>query len=449
MKKLLLLLILLISFLGCEKDYSDTYSTIMTLKVENDNAVADNNDQIKITAEFPSNFSTESDQKVDFVISKDPEVMVQSDIILVNENGTQKKIAVVYVKNNKASKIKVKAVIIANGIKTSKDIEISFQQAVPIDLMSLKVENDNAFADNIDKIRIIAEFPSDFSLDEDNKVEFVINKETEVIIKSDIILVNENGVKKRIADVFITNNKAAKLQVKAFISVDGVKGSKQTEITFKQPNINANMLLKVDNNNAYADSFDKIKIIAEFPSDFSSEEDQKVDFIVNKDIPETYKSDIILINENGLLKRVAELYVTYNKATTLQVNAVIKINGVQTLQPIQISYKQAYLDEINISSSSLEIKHNSFETVTITSKLTRNKGMVTLDTPVVTKAYDINNNEIGTFVDYKNKTDINGEVVNKFTLGNSNYVGPIKIITKSINANNNSVSSEIILYTNN
>jgi hypothetical protein len=449
MRNLIYFLILLIVFSACEKDPVETYSTLMTLKVENDNAPADNKEEIKVTAEFPSNFTTEKDQKVDFIIGKDPEVTIQSDIVLVTENYVKKKIAVVYIKNDKASKIKVKATITANEISVVKEIEIVFKQLSPIDLMTLKVENDNALADNNDKIRVIAEFPIDFSNEEDQKVDFVISKETEVTLKGDIMIVDDNGTKKRMAETFVTSNKAGKIKVKALISVNGVKGSKETEITFKQPNIDAKMELKAQNDNAFADSFDKIKITAEFPSDFLGEEDQKVDFIINKDVPEIFKSDIMLINDSGTLKRVAEVFVTHNKATTLQVNAVIKVSGVQTSKSIQITFKRAYPDAITINSSSLQIKPNSFETVTLTSKLTRNKGTVTLNTPITTKAYDSNDNEIGIFIDYKDKTDTNGNVINYFTLGNSTYTGPIKIITKTMDVDNNSINNEITLFTNN
>lgn len=196
------------------------------------------------------------------------------------------------------------------------------------------------------------------------------------------------------------------------------------------------MVLKVENNNADSDNFSKVKLIAEFPEEFSTEEDNKVDFYIMKDDEEKLIGDIRLVEQNGVLKRVAEVFVKYNKAETLVVKAVIKIDGVEFSKSTTIDFEKAYLENIIISSSSLEVNNQSFETITLTTQLSREKGFVTLNTIANTKAYDNMGNPIGAFLDYKNKTDENGRITNLFTLGNSNYVGPITIVSETLGSDN-------------
>ena len=208
------------------------------------------------------------------------------------------------------------------------------------------------------------------------------------------------------------------------------------------------MQLRVENNLAYANNFDKIKIIAEFPNDFNTEDDQKVKFTVGKDEEEIITSTITLINENGTLKKIAEAFIKHNVQTTLNVKATISINNVEISKDVDVSFKNAFPDDITISSSSLEVVPNSFETITLTTKLNREYGSVSLNTSVLTEAFDVNNNPIGIFVDYKDKTNEEGIVVNKFTLGNDSYLGPIKIKSTTIDENNVDKTFELTIYSN-
>ncbi|MBN8641224.1 MAG: hypothetical protein J0L86_05360 [Flavobacteriales bacterium] len=208
------------------------------------------------------------------------------------------------------------------------------------------------------------------------------------------------------------------------------------------------MTLKVENDNAYADNFNKIKIIAEFPNDFITEDDGKVDFYISKDTEEHKLESIRLIQENGVSKKIAEAFITHNKNELLNVRAVVTINGVETSKQTSVTFKKAYFDELNIIASSLVVTHNTFNTIQLTTELNRNNGVVTLNSIAETVIKDSSGNTIGIFNNYKNKTDSTGKIVNNFAMGNNNYIGILYAITSSANELGVTQKDTLILYSN-
>jgi|GEM_PF-3041736 len=219
----------------------------------------------------------------------------------------------------------------------------------------------------------------------------------------------------------------------------------QEEILTDYSNI---MTLKVENDNAYADNFDKIKLVAEFPENFNTEDDGKVDFYIYKDTEEHLTEPIRLVQENGVLKKICDVYVKHNKNESLNIKAVIKIGGIETSKTTTIVFKKAFFDNLNIFSSALTVNSNSFSTIQLTSELTRDNGIVTLNSLAETEVKDNLGNTIGIFTNYKNKTDATGKIINNFTLGNNNYSGILYAITSSINEQGTIKKDTITLYAN-
>lgn len=208
------------------------------------------------------------------------------------------------------------------------------------------------------------------------------------------------------------------------------------------------MSLKIENDNTYADNFSKLKVIAEFPNDFSTEDDNKVDFFISKEIEELKVEPIRLIQEDGIAKRIAETSIIHNKEESLNVKAVIKINGVETSKNITVSFKKAFFDDLKITSNSLFLTPNSFNNIQLTTELSRTNGVVSINSIAETLVKDGSGNTIGIFNNYKNKTDTSGKIINNFTLGNNNYTGILYAIISSDNENGETKKDTLIIYSN-
>ncbi|WP_108867517.1 hypothetical protein [Aquimarina aquimarini] len=218
---------------------------------------------------------------------------------------------------------------------------------------------------------------------------------------------------------------------------------------FNPSNLGKNFTLNIENNEAPSDGISKIKVIAEFPSDFSTETDNKVDFTVFKQENENSTAEIILIEVGGTDKKIAELLVSYNIEDTIQVKATIQINSSSLSKEVNINFKKAFLDSINVFSSSLTIKPNSFDEIDFTTELIRNKGIVSLNSIAETRVEDTLGASRGIFNDYKNRSNKEGKITNKFTLGNDNYTGKLFVISSSKNILNQIETDSLIIYSQN
>lgn len=212
---------------------------------------------------------------------------------------------------------------------------------------------------------------------------------------------------------------------------------------------NAVMTLSVSNDQAEADGVDKVKITAEFPSDFSTEDDQSVNFIVRKETDETIPAAIRVVAEDGIEKKIAEAYVAHNKMGSFEVKAVITVNRTEISKSVTIHFRQAFFDDITIETSSLTIAPESFDTIDITAALIRDKGTVTPNTMANTVVVNVAGDTIGYFNNYKNKTDSEGKIKNVFTLGDYPDEGPLYIIVSSVDANGAMQSETLTIFSNN
>ena len=218
---------------------------------------------------------------------------------------------------------------------------------------------------------------------------------------------------------------------------------------FSSNNLEGILSISTENDNASADGVQEIKIIAEFPDDFSTESDGSVDFKVFKDNPEIFSKSIELVQENGIQKKQAILGVKHNKAESLRIKATINVNNILISKDIYITYSKAFLNEINITSSSLTIMPSTFNEISITTELLRNSGIVSLNSKAETIVVDTLGQLRGFFNNYKNKTDEQGKILNKYTLGTDDYAGKLFVIATSINENSETKTDTLTIFSQN
>jgi len=219
------------------------------------------------------------------------------------------------------------------------------------------------------------------------------------------------------------------------------------EDDFSPSSLSSVMNLSIENDNQLADGTSKIKAIAEFPSNFSTEENDKVTFVLEGNENEV---DIRLVEINGENKKVAEFEFTSKTVKSTNIKAIISVFESEISKEKGATFRQAFCESINVSSSSLTIvPDSSFTEIALTTKLIRNSGQVSIGTTANTKVVDLNGVERGVFVDYNFKTDSLGVITNRFTLGNDNYEGQLYVISESLDENNSVKKDTLVLYSQN
>lgn len=221
------------------------------------------------------------------------------------------------------------------------------------------------------------------------------------------------------------------------------------EDDFSPSELSKIMNLKVENDNQIANGVNKIRIIAEFPSDFTTEDDNKVKFVIQGKNTTEVLADIRLIEDNGTNQKIAETNISSTDVESLNVKAIISINESEISKNVNISFQRALCESIKMMSSSLTVKPSSFDEIIINTNLERKVGIVSAGTLAETKIVDINGITRGILVNYNNKADSTGKIVNHFTMGNDSYQGKLYIISESIDENNNPIKNTLIIYSQN
>ena len=209
--------------------------------------------------------------------------------------------------------------------------------------------------------------------------------------------------------------------------------------------------LEVINNNIPADGVSRVQVIASFSEDFSTEDDQKVEFVVFKDSLESSSQDLVFTLNNGVEQRISELFVTHNRPETLRVKAAASVNGVEFSKTTDIIFENAYPEEINVFADSLVVSANSFKELKITTELSRFTGKVNSGIIAETSIVDTLGNERGLFNNYQNKIrEIDsGRIENRFTLGNDDYIGKLYVVAFTQTATETIRDSLVIFSKNN
>ncbi len=208
--------------------------------------------------------------------------------------------------------------------------------------------------------------------------------------------------------------------------------------------------IEVRSNNVPADGISRIQVIAAFSEDFSTEDDQKIEFTVFKDSLERSSQDLVFTLNNGVEERISELFVVHNRPETLRVKATASVNGVEFSKTTDIVYEMAYPEEINVLADSLVINPNSFKELKITTELLRSIGKVNSGIIAETIVVDTLGNERGLFNNYQNKIrEIDsGKIENRFTLGNDDYTGRLFVIVSTQTATE-TVGDSIVIFSKN
>ncbi|WP_143961317.1 hypothetical protein [Litoribacter populi] len=204
------------------------------------------------------------------------------------------------------------------------------------------------------------------------------------------------------------------------------------------------MILRIVNDKQLADGLSKITAIAEFPSNFSTEDNNKVIFVIDGIEKE---ANIRLVEIDKVNKKIANLDIASNRVKTVNIKAIISVLQSEISKEINASFKQALCESIKLSSSSLTIApDSSFTEITLTTKLLRGSGKVSTGTVANTKVVDIDGINRGILVNYNFKTDSLGIITNQFTMGNDSYEGQLYAISESLDETNNLKKDTLKLY---
>lgn len=215
---------------------------------------------------------------------------------------------------------------------------------------------------------------------------------------------------------------------------------------FDAENLKDILSLRIENNNALSDGVDMISVYAEFPLEFTNEDDNLVQFtVLNKGEEAIVQEPIELIQVDDSQKRSAKVSIRNNMVESLTVNAQISINGIIISDEVKVQFKKAYVESIELSTSSLIVTPSSFNEIVLTTELKRNVGKVSLNSIAETVVLDTLGVARGLFKNYKNLIDADGKISNNFTLANDAYEGKLYVIASSLSEENLIVSDTLIL----
>ncbi|HMI07228.1 MAG TPA: hypothetical protein VK528_06765 [Flavobacterium sp.] len=215
---------------------------------------------------------------------------------------------------------------------------------------------------------------------------------------------------------------------------------KETETDFSD--YNNVMSVYVTDDNALGNGVEKVHVVADFRSDFNTETDSKVSFQIYKETLETQTGDIRQVDN----KKTAEIFITHDKVEQLLVKAVITINGVEISKTVFVNFRDARPEFINVHTDDLLIEPENFNLLDITTETTRLSGKVSRNILVTTEVRDVDFHKLGIFSNYQDRTDADGKVKNRFTLGPDTYVGKLYIISRTLNELDEEIRDTAIVY---
>lgn len=103
-----------------------------------------------------------------------------------------------------------------------------------IDIMTLELVNNNAPADGVTKIDVIARFIIDFETETDNKVEFSVFKDSIETSLQDIVLSNDDSENIKTSQLSVAYNRLDSIKVRATISSAGSQIYKEQYLKFSK-----------------------------------------------------------------------------------------------------------------------------------------------------------------------------------------------------------------------
>lgn len=294
-------------------------------------------------------------------------------------------------------------------------------------IKNLYTTQDQILADGQSYTYIIAELPSD-AVDSRASVVFTTTKGTfENNTKTITLLAtmqNVEGQDKRIAKVkLISSVRIETAEVTATVAnISKTIGVSFTNLPYEE-------LLTVNSSaaEAPADGASAIYLTAEQPLN-TADSQASIIFTTtagnfdNGTRTITKPSVVTLID--GVYKRTSKVRLTSGKTVEL---ASIDITTSVTAKSLTVDFVRAYPEYVNVTVSAAAIQTGFNNTMTITTQLLRSIGVPSINSEIALRVVDASGADHGTFINFNNKSNAEGKVVNSFTLGADTYQGPLFI----------------------
>jgi hypothetical protein len=139
-------------------------------------------------------------------------------------------------------------------------------------------------------------------------------------------------------------------------------------------------------------------------------------------------------------KRLAQVRLTTSK-TEENVSVEVAIKG--TFKTIPINFVKAYPESVKIAVSAPAIATGFGNSLSITVSLLRTTGTPSINNTSNLSVVDTNGVNRGSFINYTTNSDITGAIVNKYTLGNDTYKGPLTITATSADATGKTIMDHV------
>jgi len=252
-------------------------------------------------------------------------------------------------------------------------------------------------------------------------------------------LVRDNGQNKRIAKVKLVSSSTIEI-ADVTASIGGT--TKVVSVTFTNLALDSFLTVSATSNTIPADGASFTTIIAEQPvnvqGDYNSITFTATAGVFDNGTKIINKSSALVL-VNGVYRRIAQVRLTASK---LEESAAIEIAIKGTLKAYNVNFKKAYPESIALTLGALSISPGYANSVQINTNLLRGKGTPTVNNEATTIVVDTNNVRRGAFINYNTKSDINGQVINKFTLGTDNYKGKLRVVATAVDSVGNYLVAE-------
>ncbi|MFT3681037.1 MAG: hypothetical protein QM791_12235 [Ferruginibacter sp.] len=307
-------------------------------------------------------------------------------------------------------------------------------------IVSLTALPDNIPADGQSFTYIIAELPLN-AIDSKSNVVFTTTKgsfdnNTKTITQL-ATLINDNGVNRRIAKVKLTGT--VQIDTAEVFAVTG-NVTKSIKVIFSNLAYDNFLTVTADAPSVPADGASSTFINVEQPLNIPAEYSTVTFTTTNGTFDNgtktiTKSTSTILLN--GTYKRLAQVRLTAGK---IEETVVVEVAIKGTLKTVPVNFEKAYPEDVKIVIATPYITSGIENSLQITTNLIRQIGIPTIGNEASLRVVDADNAERGGFINYSNKSDASGSIVNKFTLGTDSYRGVLRIIAESKDASGKQLS---------
>ncbi len=207
----------------------------------------------------------------------------------------------------------------------------------------------------------------------------------------------------------------------AYIRVKSDQITKTIEVKFQPPATQVdNFTFTVTKNLVPADNYSYAEISVEAKDLNILKSMNQVKFTADRG---SFTNDSKEYNVVVGLDGKAKVYLKYNKAELIRITATA---GTNYSKELFVQFTQAWPDQILVEPSAAEIVGKTGASISIRTKLLRDKGVVSDGIPVIFEDTNENGKSIGIFVN-TTKSNSTGESFTEYLLQDANYKGLISI----------------------